>query len=130
VSQGRLNLSPQLSVEPTYVSNWVTLPDSRSTTHLAGTRVPPASPGEFARAPPDVLLGIVGIDGLIVVRQARRDQFGQIKIDLVDAAILDLRRQVRTAALNSREYLRYSSNPPAAAPRRGERSPSSCPSPN
>jgi hypothetical protein len=39
VSQGRLNLSPQLSVEPTYVGNWVTLPDSRSTTHLAGTRV-------------------------------------------------------------------------------------------
>jgi hypothetical protein len=39
VSQGRLNLSPQLSVEPTYLGNWVTLPDSRSTTHLAGTRV-------------------------------------------------------------------------------------------
>jgi hypothetical protein len=39
VSQGRLNLSPQLSIEPTYVGNWVTLPDSRSTTHLAGTRV-------------------------------------------------------------------------------------------
>jgi len=39
ISQGRLNLSPQLSVEPTYLANWVTLPDSRSTTHLAGTRV-------------------------------------------------------------------------------------------
>ena len=38
VSQGRVNLSPQLSIEPTYVGNWVTLPDSRSTTHLAGTR--------------------------------------------------------------------------------------------
>ena len=39
ISQGRLNLSPQLSIEPTYLGNWVTLPDSRSTTHLAGTRV-------------------------------------------------------------------------------------------
>jgi hypothetical protein len=39
VSQGRLNLSSQLSIEPTYLGNWVTLPDSRSTTHLAGTRV-------------------------------------------------------------------------------------------
>ncbi|HEV8392939.1 MAG TPA: DUF5916 domain-containing protein [Vicinamibacterales bacterium] len=39
ISQGRLNLSSQLSVEPTYLGNWVTLPDSRSTTHLAGTRV-------------------------------------------------------------------------------------------
>ena len=39
ISQGRLNLSSQLSIEPTYLANWVTLPDSRSTTHLAGTRV-------------------------------------------------------------------------------------------
>jgi hypothetical protein len=39
VSQGRLNLSSQLSIEPTYQGNWVTLPGSRSTTHLTGTRV-------------------------------------------------------------------------------------------
>jgi hypothetical protein len=39
ISQGRLNLTPQLSIEPTYLGNWVTLPTSRSTTHLAGTRV-------------------------------------------------------------------------------------------
>ena len=39
ISQGRLNLTSQLSVEPTYLGNWVTLPTSRSTTHLAGTRV-------------------------------------------------------------------------------------------
>ena len=39
ISQGRLNLSPQLSIEPTYTGNWVTLPEGRSTTHLAGTRV-------------------------------------------------------------------------------------------
>jgi hypothetical protein len=39
ISQGRLNLSPQLSIEPTYLANWVTLPGSRSTTHLTGTRV-------------------------------------------------------------------------------------------
>jgi hypothetical protein len=39
ISQGRVNLSSQLSIEPTYLANWVTLPDSRSTTHLAGTRV-------------------------------------------------------------------------------------------
>jgi hypothetical protein len=39
ISQGRLNLSSQLSLEPTYLGNWVQLPGSRSTTHLAGTRV-------------------------------------------------------------------------------------------
>ena len=38
ISQGRVNLSSQLSIEPTYLANWVTLTDSRSTTHLAGTR--------------------------------------------------------------------------------------------
>jgi len=39
LSQGRLNLSSQLSVEPTYQGNWVTQPGGHSTTHLAGTRV-------------------------------------------------------------------------------------------
>ena len=39
ISQGRLNLSPQLSIEPTYTGNWIAVPDGRSTTHLAGTRV-------------------------------------------------------------------------------------------
>ena len=51
ISQGRLNLSPQLSIEPTYAGNWVTLPDSRSTTHLAGTRVTyTVTPTMFASA--------------------------------------------------------------------------------
>jgi hypothetical protein len=38
VSQGRLNITPRLSLEPTYAGNWVQLPGRRSTTHLAGTR--------------------------------------------------------------------------------------------
>jgi hypothetical protein len=32
-------VTPQLSVEPTYLANWVKLPAAESTTHLAGTRV-------------------------------------------------------------------------------------------
>jgi hypothetical protein len=39
ISQGRVNVTPQLSLEPTYLGNWVDLPDGSSTTHLAGSRV-------------------------------------------------------------------------------------------
>jgi hypothetical protein len=39
ISQGRLNLTPQLSIEPTYLGNWVDLVEGSSTTHLAGSRV-------------------------------------------------------------------------------------------
>jgi hypothetical protein len=39
ISQGRVNLTPQVSVEPTYQGNWVDVPFGASTTHLAGTRV-------------------------------------------------------------------------------------------
>jgi hypothetical protein len=39
VSQGRMNLSAQLSVEPSYSVNHVDLPQGTFTTHLAGMRV-------------------------------------------------------------------------------------------
>jgi len=39
VSRGRVNVSPQLSLEPTYSVNWVDLAEGSFTTHLAGSRV-------------------------------------------------------------------------------------------
>jgi hypothetical protein len=39
VGQGRFNPTPQLAIEPTYAGNWIELPDSRSRTHLLGSRV-------------------------------------------------------------------------------------------
>jgi hypothetical protein len=39
VSRGRLNLTPQFSVEPTYSVNWVDLPGGSFTTELVGSRV-------------------------------------------------------------------------------------------
>jgi hypothetical protein len=51
ISQGRFNVMPQLSFEPTYLGNWVTLPQGSSTTHLVGTRVTyTVSPTMFASA--------------------------------------------------------------------------------
>jgi hypothetical protein len=38
-SRGRLIVSPQLSVEPSYSLNWVDLPEGAFTTHLAGSRI-------------------------------------------------------------------------------------------
>jgi hypothetical protein len=39
VNNGRINLSPHFSVEPTYSVNWVTLLEGSFTTHLVGSRV-------------------------------------------------------------------------------------------
>jgi hypothetical protein len=39
VSRGRVNLTPQFSVEPTYSINWVDLVEGSFTTHLLGSRV-------------------------------------------------------------------------------------------
>jgi hypothetical protein len=39
ISQGRVNLTPQLSIEPSYLGNWVDLREGASTTHLVGSRV-------------------------------------------------------------------------------------------
>ena len=39
LSSGRVNLTPQLSVEPTYSGNWVDLVEGLSTAHLVGSRV-------------------------------------------------------------------------------------------
>ncbi len=51
LSQGRLTPSSQLSIEPTYVGNWVDLPQGSSRTHLVGTRVTyTMSPTMFASA--------------------------------------------------------------------------------
>jgi hypothetical protein len=38
-SRGRINLGPQLTLEPTYTINWVDLAEGSFTTHLAGSRV-------------------------------------------------------------------------------------------
>jgi hypothetical protein len=51
LSQGRLNLSSQLSLEPTYVGTWADLPAGQSTTHLTGSRVTyTMTPAMFASA--------------------------------------------------------------------------------
>ena len=39
VTQGRINPTAQLALEPTYQGNWLDLPVGASTTHLVGTRV-------------------------------------------------------------------------------------------
>ncbi len=39
ISQGRVNVTPQLSLEPTYLGNWVDVVEGKSTTHLVGSRV-------------------------------------------------------------------------------------------
>jgi len=39
ISQGRLNLTSQLAIEPTYLGNWVDLAEGSSTRHLVGSRV-------------------------------------------------------------------------------------------
>jgi hypothetical protein len=39
ISQGRFNATPQLSIEPTYLGNWVHLPQGSSITHLVGSRI-------------------------------------------------------------------------------------------
>jgi hypothetical protein len=39
ISQGRVNFTPQLSIEPTYQGNWVDVAEDSSTTHLIGSRV-------------------------------------------------------------------------------------------
>jgi hypothetical protein len=39
ISQGRFNATPQLSIEPMYLGNWVHLPQGSSITHLVGSRI-------------------------------------------------------------------------------------------
>ncbi|HEU4689328.1 MAG TPA: DUF5916 domain-containing protein [Vicinamibacterales bacterium] len=39
ISQGRVNVTPQLSLEPTYLGNWVDVVEGKSTTHLIGSRL-------------------------------------------------------------------------------------------
>jgi hypothetical protein len=39
ISQGRLNVTPQLAIEPTYLGNWVDLAEGSATRHLVGSRV-------------------------------------------------------------------------------------------
>ena len=39
ISQGRLNVTPQLAIEPTYLGNWVDLAEGSTTRHLVGSRV-------------------------------------------------------------------------------------------
>jgi hypothetical protein len=39
ISQGRVNVTPQVSIEPTYLGNWVDVIEGESTTHLVGSRV-------------------------------------------------------------------------------------------
>jgi hypothetical protein len=39
VARGRVNVSPQLSLEPTYTVNRVTLAEGGFTSHLAGSRI-------------------------------------------------------------------------------------------
>jgi hypothetical protein len=38
ITQGRFNPTPRLALEPSYVANWVDLPQGVSRTHLVGTR--------------------------------------------------------------------------------------------
>jgi hypothetical protein len=102
VSQGRLNLSPQLSIEPTYLGNWVTLPDSRSTTHLAGTRVTyTMTPTMFASALVQYNTGVNAVSAnvrlrweyrpgseLFVVFNEQRDTLSAKFPDLLNRAVI------------------------------------------
>jgi hypothetical protein len=102
VSQGRLNLSPQLSLEPTYLGNWVTLPDSRSTTHLAGTRVTyTMTPTMFASALVQYNTGANAVSAnvrlrweyrpgseLFVVFNEQRDTLSEKFPDLLNRAVI------------------------------------------
>ncbi len=73
-----------------------------------------------------------GSTGLLVVRQARGDDVGQIDVDLVDAAILDLRCQCAHCGLEQPRVLAVlvEVHRQQHRVRRLARPPSSCPSPN
>jgi hypothetical protein len=110
VSQGRLNLTPQLSIEPTYVGNRVELAEGDSTTHLAGSRVTyTATPTMFVSALVQYNTGVSSVSAnvrlrweyqpgseLFVVLNEQRDTLSPRFPDLLNrAVIVKINRLVR-----------------------------------
>jgi hypothetical protein len=110
VSQGRLNLTPQVSIEPTYLGNWVDLAEGSSTTHLAGSRVTyTVTPTMFVSALVQYNTGIDAVSAnlrlrweyrpgseLFVVLNEQRDTVSPRFPDLVNrAVVVKINRLVR-----------------------------------
>ena len=110
ISQGRLNLTPQLSIEPTYLGNWVDLVEGSSTTHLAGSRVTyTVTPAMFVSALVQYNTGIDAVSAnvrlrweyrpgseLFLVLNEQRDTLSPRFPDLVNRAfIVKINRLVR-----------------------------------
>jgi hypothetical protein len=69
VSQGRINVTPQVSLEPTYQGNWVELVEGSSTTHLAGTRVTyTVTPAMFVSALVQYNTGVAAVSANVRLR--------------------------------------------------------------
>jgi hypothetical protein len=110
VSQGRINVTPQLSLEPTYLANWVDLVEGTSTTHLAGSRVTyTVTPAMFVSALVQYNTGINAVSAnvrlrweyrpgseLFLVLNEQRDTLSPRFPDLVNRAfIVKINRLVR-----------------------------------
>ena len=110
ISQGRINVTPQLSIEPTYQGNWVELVEGSSTTHLAGSRVTyTVTPAMFVSALVQYNTGIDAVSAnirlrweyrpgseLFLVLNEQRDTLSPRFPDLVNRAfIIKVNRLVR-----------------------------------
>ncbi len=110
ISQGRVNFTPQLSIEPTYLGNWVDVVEGSSTTHLIGSRVTyTVTPEMFVSALVQYNTGIDSVSAnvrlrweyrpgseLFVVLNEQRDTLSPRFPDLVNRAfIVKINRLVR-----------------------------------
>jgi hypothetical protein len=102
ISQGRLNVTPQLSLEPTYLGNWIDLLEGSSTRHLVGSRVTyTVTPTMFVSALLQYNTGINAVSAnvrlrweyrpgseLFVVLNEQRDTLSARFPDLVNRAVI------------------------------------------
>jgi len=110
LSQGRVNFTPQLSIEPTYLGNWVDVVEGSSTTHLIGSRVTyTVTPEMFVSALVQYNTGIDSVSAnvrlrweyrpgseLFLVLNEQRDTLSPRFPDLVNRAfIVKINRLVR-----------------------------------
>jgi hypothetical protein len=110
ISQGRVNFTPQLSIEPTYLGNWVDVVEGSSTTHLIGSRVTyTVTPEMFVSALVQYNTGIDSVSAnvrlrweyrpgseLFLVLNEQRDTLSPRFPDLVNRAfIIKINRLVR-----------------------------------
>jgi hypothetical protein len=102
ITQGRVNLTPQLSIEPSYQGNWVDLVEGSSTRHLVGSRVTyTMTPTMFVSALLQYNTGINAVSAnvrlrweyrpgseLFVVFNQQRDTLSTRFPDLVNRAVI------------------------------------------